>query len=160
MRDNQTLIIIVALAIFLALSLFAAFYFALLGAKHRILAKSRIRVGTKEFNIEIAKTMSERVAGLSGRDGLDDGEGTLFLFDKPGNYGFWMKDMKFAIDIVWIKDGRVTGVFENVEPEPGKSMLGLKVYFPPGDADRVLEIKSGGAKAYGIKAGDEVKLLL
>ncbi|MDO8537023.1 MAG: DUF192 domain-containing protein, partial [bacterium] len=95
-----------------------------------------------------------RARGLSGRESLNEGEGLLFLFDGFGNYGIWMKDMKFAIDIVWIKNDRVVGFAENVAPEPGKELWSLKLHYPPEPVDKVLEFNAGSVQRSGIKIGD------
>jgi hypothetical protein len=82
-----------------------------------------------------------------------------FIFDKPGNYGFWMKDMKFPIDIIWISGDEVVGIDENAEPEPGEPLSDLKIYYPPREIDRVLEVNAGAAEKYNLKVGDTVTVL-
>ena len=110
------------------------------------------------FEVEIADTMLSRAKGLSGKDNLDDHKGMLFLFDKAGSYGFWMKDMKFPIDIIWIKGTRIAGFSERVQPEPKKTIFGLPVYYPPEPVDKVLELNSGSVERYHLEKGDEVNV--
>ena len=50
----------------------------------------------------VADTPEARQQGLSGRAGLGESEGMLFVFPKDGEYAFWMKDMRFSIDILWL----------------------------------------------------------
>jgi uncharacterized membrane protein (UPF0127 family) len=119
---------------------------------------AKVTIGTTTFSVEVASTTLARVRGLSGRDGLGEGDGMFFLFSSPGSYGFWMKDMKFPIDIVWINNSSVVGFAENAAPEPGKTLWNLIIYNPPGPVDRVLEVNSGDVKKYGIKAGDNVSI--
>ena len=63
-----------------------------------------IEINDKEIAVEVAATAETRSKGLSGRGSLEEGTGMLFIFDSPAQYGFWMKDMNFAIDIVWIDE--------------------------------------------------------
>lgn len=115
--------------------------------------------GRHEFMVEVADTIVSRARGLSGRAGLAENEGMLFVFGSSGAHGFWMRNMKFPIDIVWARGEKIVGFTENAAPEPGKSLLNLKVYYPPEPADRVLEIKAGSVEKLGLKIGDMVRVL-
>ena len=84
--------------IFLILLIFISIWFVLFAKKH----ENRVILGNKTFFMEIANTDASRERGLSSHTALLDNQGMLFIFDKPGNYGFWMKDMIFPIDILWI----------------------------------------------------------
>ena len=118
-----------------------------------------LKIGDATFSVEVANTTTTRMRGLSGRNPLKDGEGMLFVFDKPGNYSFWMKDMKFALDFVWIRGDRVVGITENVPPPaPNTSLFSLKNYYPPEDVDKVLELNAGEVKRYGVQAGQSAVL--
>ncbi len=94
-----------------------------------------------------------RERGLSGRESLDADQGMLFIFDEEGSYGFWMKDMNFSLDLVWI-DGqkRVVGVTEDVSPETYP-----KSFYPLEPVRYVLELNSGQAKIFGIKQGTSLQ---
>lgn len=68
--------------------------------------------------VDLALTPSEQIKGLGGKESLAPGNGMLFVFDKPKEQCFWMKDMKFAIDIVWINAyGKVAKIDQAVSPE-------------------------------------------
>ena len=121
------------------------------------LPTGEVKIGGQVFKVEVAKDMMSRSGGLSGRDKLDEGTGMLFIFDSLGKYGFWMKDMKFAIDIVWITGDKIVGFQENAQPEPTKTIFGLTTYYPPEKVDKVLELNAGAAAKYGIKMGDLVE---
>lgn len=138
----------------------AAAAFSVFGFGRRPLRRAEVVIGANTFSVEVASTALARANGLSGRSGLGNGEGMYFIFDSPGNYGFWMKDMKFPIDMIWISGGRVVGLAENAAPDPGVPLWKLKIYYPPELADRVLEIKAGGVRKYGLKDGDSVQLNL
>ncbi len=112
----------------------------------------------ENLTVKVADTKELQERGLSGRESLKENEGMLFLFPKSGQYGFWMKDMQFPIDIVWIRGGAVVGFSENAAPEPGKALWSLTMYYPPDTADAVLEVNTGFVAAHGLKAGDAVSL--
>ncbi len=107
-------------------------------------------IGDITLNLEIAKTPSDRIKGLSGRTALEESEGLLFVFPKPGKYGFWMKDMNFPIDIIWIdKNMRVLGASEELTPESYP-----KSYYPPSEVQFVLEVPAGFYKRHSLKVGE------
>lgn len=102
---------------------------------------------------EVVNTKSARALGLSGRTRMADNEGMLFIFDTPGKYGFWMKDMLFALDIVWINNnGVVVSIERNVTPESYP-----KAFINHVDASYVLEINSGLSEKFGLYLGSKVK---
>ncbi len=111
------------------------------------------------FNAEVAGTMLSRNKGLSGRPSFAADAAMLFIFNMPSRYGFWMKDMQFPIDIIWIRLGKVIGFSENAAPEPGKNILNLTAYYPPGNIDRVLEVSAGTVQKYGFTVGDSVQIV-
>lgn len=105
---------------------------------------------------EIADTPILRERGLGGRELLPEGKGMLFRFDQPGIFGFWMKDMKFPIDIVWIDDShRVVSI---------DALIATSTYpdtfLSPTDTFFVLELPAGSAERFGIVAGTELKFVL
>ncbi len=113
-----------------------------------------IRVGGEKVYVTVMDDDAERSRGLSGRAGLPADEGMLFVFQEPGQYGFWMKDMRFSIDIVWLSaSGKVVYMVENVAPSSYPT-----VFKPDSDALYVLELPAGQAKVYNIQVGDTVQL--
>jgi uncharacterized membrane protein (UPF0127 family) len=110
----------------------------------------------KRFELEVANTDKSRVRGLSGREKMPY-DGMIFFFQQPQKLIFWMKDMNFPIDIIWIKDGKVSGFAQNAAPEPGKADYLLRKYFSPGAADTVIELNAGDIKKYNIKEGTILK---
>ncbi|MFA5173431.1 MAG: DUF192 domain-containing protein [Candidatus Paceibacterota bacterium] len=133
--------------------------------------------GEAKFLAEVADNTFKRTRGLSGKENLGEKEGMLFVYSIAGKPGFWMKDMNFAIDIVWIKGEEVVGVTKEVKPESYKEG---KVFYPPtkkvgetgppvsekvGETglseavDKILEIKAGEAEKNNIKEGDKVEVV-
>ena len=154
MLARNLMTIFILSLIFLTVVLAVAF--KIIGFGGGPLKTASVTVGAKTFQVMVASTTLARSNGLSGKDGLAENEGMYFLFGSFGNYGFWMKDMKFAIDIIWIAGDTVVGFAENAKPEPGKALWSLKIYYPPQNIDKVLEINAGAVQKYGIKIGDIV----
>lgn len=120
--------------------------------------ESHVTVGEKVLSIAIAQTHEEKVQGLSGCGELPENSGMLFPYEPAQPVSFWMKDMLIPIDILWIRSGKVVGVTANIPvPAPNTPVSDLPQYQSPGPIDSVLEIKSGGAKEYGIEVGSSVK---
>lgn len=119
---------------------------------------SEVKINDQIIIAEVVKDERDRARGLSGRESLGINEGMLFLFEDTGRYGFWMKDMRFPIDIVWISDQEIVGFEENVEPEQVANESELTLYYPPEAVDKVLELKAGRARILRVKVGDVVKI--
>jgi hypothetical protein len=69
------------------------------------------------LNVETVSTPAAMIQGLSGRKSLAYNQGMLFIFPNEGYHKFWMKDMLFPIDIIWLdKDYKVVYVKENAQP--------------------------------------------
>lgn len=108
---------------------------------------------------EVADTPASRTLGLSGRKGLAKDEGLLFVFEHPGKYGFWMKDMLFSIDIIWInEEGIVVHVERNATPESYFNNDPPQTFVNTPDAKYVLELAAGQADAFGLYLGTKVKI--
>lgn len=114
---------------------------------------SKATINSATFQVELARTPKEKVEGLSGRENLSQDAGMLFLFDKPSYYTFWMRGMKFPLDMIFILDDKVVAVFENLPPatEENPPQYGSDIL-----ADKVLEINAGEARKNNIKVGDSV----
>jgi uncharacterized protein len=102
--------------------------------------------------VTVADTVAERTQGLSGRPRLADNEGMLFVFDEADRYGFWMKDMNFPIDIIWLsEEGFVVDVDEAASPESYPT-----VFKPDVPARFVLEVHAGFAREHSIRQGSKI----
>ena len=115
----------------------------------------KAQIGDKIINLEIADTREKITQGLSGRENLPANSGMLFVMgnSKPT---FWMKDMLFPIDIIWISTGKVIGIEENASPpENGEYPA---TYPAPDFVNYVLEVNAGFAKSNGISVGSDFKI--
>ena len=125
------------------------------------LARVRIDGGARPIAAEVADTDGSRTLGLGGRDALADGAGMLFVFPRDTTPGFWMKDMRFPLDMVWIDAGkRVIGVTADVQPQPGATDNALALYQPPSPVQYVLELSAGAAARLGLAAGKQLSFAL
>lgn len=116
----------------------------------------QLKVGGRAvFQIEIVDNVLSQARGLSGRVSLDEDAGMLFVFSRPANRYFWMKDMQFPLDVLWIREGKVIGIERDV-PHPGLNNGQTTRFQSPEPADTVLEINAGQAAKKGIKVGDKV----
>ncbi|HEX9664656.1 MAG TPA: DUF192 domain-containing protein, partial [Patescibacteria group bacterium] len=79
----------------------------------------------------------------------------LFIFDKKDYYSFWMKEMEFPIDIIWIDDQTVVGIEKNIQPPAAGRLF---VYRPEQKVNLVLEIGAGLSDQRNIKIGDLVDI--
>lgn len=105
-----------------------------------------VEIGGQTVRVELARSGAERARGLSGRDSLPEGTGMLFVFPQDGAYGFWMKDMRFAIDMLWLDvSGKVVHIVERAAPESYP-----RSFLPENPARYVLEVPAGFAERFGI----------
>lgn len=116
-----------------------------------------VKIGNTQVAVEVANTDAERQKGLSGRASLDKDGGMLFVMNNKVIPTFWMKDMKFAIDIIWIKEGKIIQIDKNtLAPVPNTPDKNLKLYSPKAAVDYVLEVNSGYCDSNNIKVGDAI----
>ncbi|PIP26718.1 MAG: hypothetical protein CO140_01320 [Candidatus Moranbacteria bacterium CG_4_9_14_3_um_filter_40_7] len=111
-----------------------------------------VRIGENIFQVEIAATPAKRNQGLFGRKELCRDCAMLFLFSEKGLYPFWMKEMNFDLDIIWIDKNEIAHIAKNVSRKKE-----LEIIRPDCEADKVLEINAGLADKLGIKTGDKIE---
>ncbi len=117
----------------------------------------QVKIGETAVNVEVADSPELRAMGLGGRERLDANSGMLFIFSKPMKARFWMKNMKFPLDLIWIRNNEVVDILKNIpNPAPNTEDSQLPVYEPKTEVDRVLEANSGFADSHNIKVGDKV----
>ena len=105
--------------------------------------------------VELALTREQQTLGLGERDRLPWDHGMLFPYDEPDFYGFWMKGMRFDIDIVWIRGDRIVDISHRVPHVPG----GAGPTVGPRElSDTVLEVPAGYAESHGWQIGDRAAI--
>jgi uncharacterized membrane protein (UPF0127 family) len=116
-------------------------------------------VGDTPLTVELARTPGESALGLGYRNGLEPGRGMLFMFPEPSELMFWMKGMRFCLDIVWVLDGEIIGAEENACPDPEGTDDADRMRFPsPSLANYVLEVPAGWMAEHGYGAGTQIEL--
>jgi uncharacterized protein len=112
----------------------------------------QVTLAGKTLTALVADTDLLRSRGLSGFSGLDDDQIMLFVFDRPGIHAFWMKQMRFAVDIAWIgEDLKIIHTQTRVGPESFP-----KIFTPPTPALFVIETRAGLLDSLNVTAGDTV----
>ena len=121
-------------------------------------ARTEVRIDGLVVRAELATTVEERAQGLSGRGSLPEDGGMLFVFPEEQRPAFWMRDMRFPLDFIWIsRDYRVAALTENVPPpDAGLAPEDLPRYRPDVPVRYVLEVNAGIVREYGVQAGDAV----
>lgn len=113
-----------------------------------------IRINNSAITVEVADKPYEQVQGLSDRKSMDNNHGMLFIFPESIKPSFWMKDMYFALDMIWIDaGGNIVQITKNISPDtyPG-------TFQPPSPIKYVLEVNAGWSDKNKIKTGDRVSL--
>ncbi|GIW68390.1 MAG: hypothetical protein KatS3mg099_338 [Candidatus Parcubacteria bacterium] len=106
----------------------------------------------EHIRVAIARGEKEKVLGLSYQEGLPHGVGLLLWWETPGTRRIWMREMRFAIDALWLDcEGRVVGVKENLRPESFPEVFSVDA-----PACGVLEIRAGEAARLWVSAGDRL----
>lgn len=107
-----------------------------------------LKIGDTGYMTQVAKTTEARAKGLSERESLCRECAMVFVFDAPGQYGFWMKDMRFPLDILWVRNGKV------VHKESNVSEKRTDVMKPNEEAELVIETNPNSET----KVGDVVQI--
>lgn len=121
---------------------------------------TEVVVGKKTVKVELRNDDAGRAQGLSGRATLSADTGMLFDFTDTSTRipGFWMKEMLFDIDIIWISQNKITAINRSVpKPAEGVTLDQLPVYYPPGEIDYVLEVPAGWSQKNKIEIGELVQ---
>lgn len=113
-------------------------------------------IDSHSLNLLIASSAKDKQKGLSGKTDIPKNQGMVFLFGKADYYSFWMKDMKFSIDIIYLRNKKIVTIYKNAKP-PKSPNQSLTIYQPTQPADTVLEINGGLSDQYKFKNGDLVK---
>jgi uncharacterized membrane protein (UPF0127 family) len=112
-------------------------------------AQPALHSGALTIPVTIAATAQTREQGLSNTASLPTDNGMLFIFDTPGNYGFWMKDMHYPLDMVWMDSG-----MNIVTITPHVTVASYpKIFYPTAPVRYVLEVNDGFSTRHDLKVG-------
>lgn len=120
----------------------------------------RVEVGRAVYAAEVAASAPTLALGLSGREGLGPGAAMLFDLGSERESSFWMRGMRFALDIVWVRaDWSIVAVSREVlPPAPGTADAALPLYSPGEPVRFVLEVPAGDTTAYAIEPGVHLRV--
>ena len=110
-------------------------------------ASYRLSLSGGVYNLTTAVTEAEQEQGLGDRDGLPPTEGMLFWNADTAQRCFWMKDMRFSIDMLWVgHDKKVVKIEHSVSPDTYPQTYCA-------DAQYVIELHAGAAAKEHIVVG-------
>ncbi len=104
------------------------------------------------FNLTVADSPQERETGLMNQSSLKTDEGMLFIFDQPGNYGFWMKNTLIPLDIIWLSKNQQVMHYIQAQPCTTEHCT----VFRPGDGAQALYVVELNAGTFTGKIGDYI----
>lgn len=108
-----------------------------------------IRAGSVSIEAEVVTKGEDKARGLSGRNCLNPDSGMLFTYELTGDYCFWMKDMNFAIDMIWMDDEKqIVTIKDSVSPDTYPNS-----FCPDKPAQYILEVPAGYAADAGWSVG-------
>jgi uncharacterized membrane protein (UPF0127 family) len=114
-------------------------------------------INNNKINIEKATTLLERTKGLSFRKSFNENQAMLFVYPKEDYLSFWMVDMNFALDIIWLnKNCKVIYIEKNIQPCPSRNQC--PAVTPNKPAQYVLEVVSGFTEKHNISIGDTLEV--
>jgi len=116
------------------------------------LPTTKMKIGDKQFELEIAATERARNTGLMRRDSMPGDHGMIFIFSEPDTHSFWMKNTRIPLDIVFIDAGGTIRSIQQMQP------YSLKSTSPPGPIKYAIELNEGAAAKAGAKVGDKVTI--
>ena len=113
-----------------------------------------IEINSQKIVLEISNSDREKVSGLSYRKSLCDYCGMLFVYKEPAVNNFWMREMNFPLDIIWLDENKkIIYIEENLKPETFPKTFG-----PKGSSMYVLEFNENFVKENNMKLGDKINL--
>ena len=116
---------------------------------------AKAKIGRQVIQLEVAQTTQQQALGLMYRTDLANDRGMLFPFAQPRMVGFWMKNCKIPLDMIFLRDDVVQAIQVNALPceqEP------CPTYGPDLLVDRVIELRGGRSQELGVKVGDRIPI--
>lgn len=162
LRLKDKIFIVLAIA-----GLLLAFYLRLFNSEQKVIGENwnilsnfsdnlndseelSLKIGENIFQVEVAYGDEKKYQGLSERSSLGENQGMLFIFPDQGQYSFVMRDMKFDLDFIFIKDDEVVEVIKNIPSDFRGSLSGKSFY------ESVIEVPAGWTDEHHVVAGERV----
>lgn len=119
---------------------------------------SQLQIGEQKFEVVLSETPEEITQGLSDRNDIG-ADGMLFVLPEKRHVSFWMYHMRFALDFIWISDGRVIDLHENIPGVPASTPeREIPTVSPEVPVEMVLEVPAGFIQEKGIEEGMPITL--
>ncbi len=117
---------------------------------------AQITINTKTYEVILSSTPEQIQLGLSYRSSIG-ADGMLFVFPQRHSPVFWMYEMRFPLDFIWIDGSSIVALHENVlSPQPGAQVEDITRVSPGLSVTSVLEVPAGFIRQEGIKIGNQV----
>ena len=116
---------------------------------------ARAQMAGQVIQLEVAQTPQQQEVGLMYRTEVAADRGMLFPFQPPRPVQFWMKHVSINLDMVFLRQGKVVAIADNVPPCKADPCA---VYGPKVAIDQVIELRAGRAQEMGLKVDDRIKV--
>lgn len=113
-----------------------------------------VTLNDEKLHVLVAKSPKQMYRGLGVRENLGEFDGMIFIYSSEASHPMVMRDMRFSIDIVWLRNGVVVDIAPNLPIFPQD-----RLYIPREVNNTVLELPAGWSKAHNVKIGDSLKVL-
>jgi uncharacterized membrane protein (UPF0127 family) len=116
---------------------------------------AEVTINGQVIDLEVAQTPGQQEMGLMYRTELPPNRGMLFPFNPPRRVGFWMKNCRIPLDMVFLRQGAVKSITNHAPPctkDP------CPIYDSKASIDQVIELAGGRAKQLGLKVGDRLTI--
>jgi uncharacterized membrane protein (UPF0127 family) len=111
------------------------------------LPRIKITAGMYLIDTQIAQTPEQRATGLMYRQQMPSSEGMLFVFERPSEQCFWMKNTLLPLTAAFVADDGTIVNLEDMKPQTTNSHCSKQ------PVRYVLEMNQGWFEKKGIKAG-------
>ncbi len=116
--------------------------------------KIKVKIKNKIYTLFLVDTEEKKTKGLSNIPSIRNNQGMIFVFDQADYYSFWMKNMNFSLDFIFLKGNKIVDYKQNVLPNSYSKTYTSKI-----PSDKIIELKAEEINKLKIKIGDEVKFL-
>lgn len=116
------------------------------------------KIGGKVFKLEVADNNQLRSKGLSGRQTMAKNKGMIFKFEQKGIYNFWMKDMNFPLDFIWLDNNIIVDLSKNIPNPSDNQPENIRTIIPEAAVNSVIEVNAGIIDELKLNKGDTILL--
>ncbi len=101
--------------------------------------------------LENAKTERDKIKGLANRPYIEENTGMVFFYESQSEQAFWMRNVNFPLDIIFMRESKITRMYKNAKPCTTEI---CKIYTSKGLTDKVIELPAGFCKKHKLKKGN------